>query len=975
MLKQKFCILLLFCVITPSFARVRTSNPVDEILKKLTLEEKIAQLITIRSNAQGDSAYFAKIAQSIKKYGVGGVCFFKGTPHGLVYASNLYQASSKIPLLMSIDGEWGVAMRLDSVFAFPRQQTLGAVQDDYLIFEMGELVAEQCKRLGIHIDFIPCVDVNSNPKNPVINTRSFGENHVNVANKGIAYMKGLQSRNVFGSAKHFPGHGDTDVDSHLELPTINHSYERMDSIDLFPFKMLIKIDIWSVMVGHLNIPAMDTSRFPSSVSKNVVDTLLKQNLKFKGMVFTDGLEMNAFAKYGSNGEMELRALQAGVDNLLLPVNTEKTIETIAKAVRAGRLSEKAINEKCRKVLQAKYEQGILKQAPIISSENLLDDLNTDEILQLNKKIYANAITVLENKNAILPINKGKYKRIANINIGDTIPNKFQHIVSKYSSSTTFNLSRDFSETLMDSIVKLFSENDLLIVSITNTNIHADKNYGVTPQSIQLVEKLADLDNSMVLTIFASPYVLASFSQDLNVDGLLIAYQEQYEAQEIAARGIFGKSVLKGRLPVSASEKYPNFSGIVLKQEPLQQEYLPDVVGRPISFKKPSPAVVGRPVVWTKTRFAPVNERLQQAIADTVFPGCQVLVAKDGQILYNKAFGTHTYNDSHKVKLTDIYDVASVTKVAATTLALMKLHDEGKFNLDDKLSEYLRYLKRTNKSNITIRQVLAHQAGLQPSIPTHKNQELFSVTKDSNYSIQVAIGLYASKTSLNQLREDIVQSPLIPKKPYRYSDLGFYFMAELIRELSGQSMNDYLTENFYDPLELCHTTFNPTQIFPLSQIIPTENDTIFRKQLVHGFVHDPTVAMLGGVGGSAGLFSNAQDLAVIMQMLLNRGIYNNQRYISEETIDLFTQPVLKDNRRGAGFDKPAEDTAKSPACPSASPKSFGHSGFTGTLVWADPENQLVFIFLSNRVNPTATNDKLLKQSIRTEIQQMFYDILK
>jgi beta-glucosidase-like glycosyl hydrolase/CubicO group peptidase (beta-lactamase class C family) len=831
------------------------------------------------------------------------------------------------------------------------------------------------------------VDVNSNPKNPVINTRSFGEDRVNVANKGIAYMKGLQSRNVLGSAKHFPGHGDTDVDSHLELPTINHSRKHIDSIDLFPFKMVVKNDIWSVMVGHLNIPAMEESGYPSSVSKYVVDTLLKRDLKFKGMVFTDGLEMNAFAKYGSNGEMELRALQAGVDNLLLPVNTEKTIETIAKAVRSGELSEQIINEKCRKILQTKYDLGILKQAPIVSSENLLDDLNTDEISQLNKKIYSNAITILENKNAVLPINKEKYKRIANINIGDTTPNKFQNIVSKYSSSTTFNLSRDFSETLIDSIVQLFSKDDLLIVSITNTNINAGKNYGVTPQTIRLIEKLATLDNSMVLTIFASPYVLSSFSRNLEVDGLLMAYQEQPEALEIAARGIFGKAELKGRLPVSVS-KYPNFSGLILtspnshlvprlKQESVSQKYLPNVVGRPISIKKkPQPKpIVGHPIKWEKSRFSTINERLQKAIADTVFPGCQVLVAQNGQIIYNKAFGTHTYDNLQKVKLSDIYDIASVTKIAATTLALMKLHDEGKFKLDDKLSAHLTYLKRTNKSGITIRQVLAHQAGLQPSITTFKNQDLFSTTKDSNFSIQVANGFYTSETALDQLHNDIVKSPLIPKKPYRYSDLGFYFMAELVHELSGQTVDKYVTEHFYDPLELCHTTFNPTQIIPLSQIIPTENDTVFRKQLVHGFVHDPTVAMLGGVGGSAGLFSNSQDLVVIMQLLLNRGEYNNQRYISAETVDLFTQPIIENNRRGAGFDKPAEDTTNSPACPSASPKSFGHSGFTGSLVWADPENQLVYIFLSNRVNPTATNDKLLKQNIRTEIMQMFYDVLR
>jgi beta-glucosidase-like glycosyl hydrolase/CubicO group peptidase (beta-lactamase class C family) len=811
--------------------------------------------------------------------------------------------------------------------------------------------------LGIHVNFVPCVDVNSNPKNPVINTRSFGENRVNVANKGIAYMQGLQSKNVLASAKHFPGHGDTDLDSHHALPVIKHSFERIDSLDLFPFKMLIRGGVRSVMIAHLNIPVMDNSPYPSSVSKFVVDTLLKQNLGFEGLIFTDGLEMAGFTKFGTNGEMELRALEAGADNLLLPVNTAKTIETIAKAVRSGRLSEMEIDEKCRKILQTKYDLGILNHAPILSSENLLQDLNTDKVSQLNKKIYANAITVLENKNAVLPINPEKYKRVANINIGDAKPNMFQDLVSNYIPSTTFNLSRDFSESRIGSIVQQFSEEDLLIVSITNTNMNASQNYGVTPQTIRLIEALAALNKPVVLTIFASPYALNSFSENLSVDGLLIAYQEQRNALEMAAHGIFWVSELNGRLPVSASKKYPVFSGISLMPE--------------------STAIVAEDNTDTPKEmlFAPIDERLLKAIADSVFPGCQVLVAKNGQIVYKKAFGTHTYGDTLRVKLTDIYDVASVTKVAATTLALMKLYDEKKFKLDDKLSTHLRYLKNSNKSNITIRQVLAHQAGLQPSITTHKNDSLFRTTADFGYTIQVVPGLYTSELSLNRLREEITGSPLIPRKPYRYSDLGFYFMAELIYKLSGRTLDEYVDEHFYKPLGLSHTTFHPTRKFSLSQIIPTENDTIFRKQLVHGFVHDPTVAMLGGVGGSAGLFSNVEDLAVIMQMLLNRGEYEGKRYISEQTVDLFTRRALPNNRRGVGFDKPDEDPSKSPSAPSTSPKSFGHSGFTGTLAWADPENQLIFIFFSNRINPTASNNKLLQQSFRPELQQMFYDALR
>jgi beta-glucosidase-like glycosyl hydrolase/CubicO group peptidase (beta-lactamase class C family) len=956
--------ILTWCLIASFFTQIKANNAVEDVLKSLTLEQKIAQLITIRSDAQGDDAYFTKIAESIKKYGVGGVCFFRGNPNGLVKANNLYQSASKIPLMISIDGEWGVAMRLESVTAFPRQQTLGAVEDDYLIFQMGELVAEQCNRLGIHVNFVPCVDVNSNPKNPVINTRSFGESRVNVANKGIAYMQGLQSKKVMASAKHFPGHGDTDLDSHYDLPVIKHSFERMDSIDLFPFKMMIRNGVQSVMIAHLNIPAMDNSRYPSSVSRFVVDTLLKQQMNFKGLIFTDGLEMAGFAKFGTDGEMELRALEAGTDILLLPMNTEKTIETITKAVYSGRISEELIDEKCRKILQAKYDFGILHQASIVSFDNLIQDLNDPKIDELNKQIYANAITVLENKNNILPINTEKYQRVANINIGDTNQNLFQNLVSNYISSTRFNYSRDFSERHIESMLQKFEDYDLLIVSITNTNMNASRNYGVTSQTIRLIERLATLEKPVILTIFASPYVLNSFSENFSTDGLLIAYQEQPAALEIAADGIFGESDLNGKLPVTASKKYPLFSGISLKRTSVTTHV--DEKNFTSNEEK---------IIPHDTRFSAIDERLLKAIADSVFPGCQVLVAKNGEIVYHKSFGTHTYDDTHPVLLTDIYDVASITKIAATTLALMKLYDEKKFRLDDKLSTHLPYLKNSNKSTITIRQVLAHQAGLQPSILTHKNDTLFSRIRDSVFFIDVADGFFTSKYALDYLRQDIVESPLIPRRPYRYSDLGFYFMAELIHKLSGKTVDEYTDENFYKPLGLSHTTFHPRQKFSLSQIVPTENDTSFRMQLVHGFVHDPTVAMLGGVGGSAGLFSNVEDLNVIMQMLLNRGEYNGKSYISERTIGIFTQCILPNNRRGAGFDKPDENSNKSPAAKSASMESFGHSGFTGTLAWADPENQLIFIFLSNRVNPTAANNRLLQQSFRPELQQMFYDVLR
>ena len=952
--------ILIGCLVAFLFPQIKANPAVEEILRSLTLEEKIGQLITIRSDAQGSPAYFQRIAEKIRRHNIGGVCFFRGTPHGLVHANNLFQSVSRIPLMISIDGEWGVSMRLDSVPRFPRKQTLGAVQNDHLIFEMGQLIGEQCNRLGIHVNFAPVVDVNSNPQNPVINTRAFGECRVNVANKGIAYMLGMQSRGVMASAKHFPGHGDTYLDSHYALPTITHSFERIDSIDLFPFKMLIRNGVQSVMIAHLNIPAMDGSRYPSTVSKALVDTLLRQQLGFDGLVFTDGLEMVGFTKFGlPDGEMELRALIAGNDVLLLPMNTERTIRHIANAVRSGRISEDLIDDRARRVLQAKYDLGILHSAPVISAENLIRDLNDPRFTDLIKRIYADAITVLENQNNILPINPEKHKRVANINIGNTNPNLFQRLVLGYSpNATTLNLSNAFEERRINSIVQQFSDYDLLIVSITNTNMHAARNYGVTQQTIRLIERLSALDIPMVLTIFASPYVLSSFPQNLSVEGLIIGYQYQQEALEVAAHGIFGNSDLRGRLPVTASERYPLFSGMPLKKKELTTVFN----GMPKE-------------VWSDPRFDAINERILQAISDSVFPGCQVLVAQNGEIIFHKAFGTHTYEDTTPVRLTDIYDVASISKIAATTLALMRLYDERKFKLDDRLSRHLPFLRNTNKSSITIRQVLAHHARLRPSVLTHRQDTLFNIERCEVFSIQVANGFYTSTAALDSVRRNVITSSLLSRREFRYSDLGFFLMGELVYALSGKPLDEYVEEYFFRPLELSRTAFRPTESFPLSQIIPTEYDSVFREQLVHGFVHDPTVAMLGGVGGSAGLFSNAADLFVIMQMLLNGGEFAGKQYISERTVDLFTQRIIRGNHRGAGFDKArVEERDRCLAAPSASSKSFGHTGFTGTIAWADPENQMVFIFLSNRVNPSAANPRMREQRFRQELMEMFYEVL-
>lgn len=934
----------------------------DSVLQTLTLQQKIGQLIIIRSYAQNNDIDIKQVSEQIAKYQVGGVCFFKGTPAGLVKANNLYQSVSSIPLMISIDGEWGVSMRMDSVYAFPKQQTLGALQNDSLIYEMGRLVGLQCKRLGIHLNYVPCVDVNNNPKNPVINLRSFGENPQMVAKKGMAYASGIHSVGVMNSAKHFPGHGDTETDSHLALPVILHEPAYFDSVDLYPFKELIKQGVSSIMVSHLSIPKIDSSGMPASLSPYFIDTILKQKLQFNGLVITDGMEMKGVSDKYKNGEAEVKALLAGNDLILLPANVDRTFEAILKAVDSGVISEGLINEKCRKVLQAKYDFVLSTQFPI-SSDHLLSDLNTPEIKILNNLIFQNAITLVKNNHHLLPLSIEEQPIIYVISVGSTMPTVFDKTIDLYSKANHIYLPVDFPTSKIDSILDQVKNADIIIMSISNTNILAQRNYGIRPQTIKLAETLQQHKSKFILNIFASPYSLNLFNKTQRMDAIVVGYQDFPEAMEICAHQLFGALPFSGKLPVSTNEEFPVNTGLTTTTNRLRLWESQDSN--------------------TLSKATKIIDSLAlNGIRIKAYPGCQILMAKNGTVVYEKAFGRHTYDSaSQQVMLSDLYDLASVSKVVGTTLAVMRLYDKGKIKLNDKLSNYIPELRNTNKKNITIREVLAHQAGLKPSIFAYKDTLFektpsFDTVLSDDYPVQVATGIYAHKDFPDYIKNQIYHSDLLPNKSYKYSDLGFDLLAILVEKVSDMPLDEYLGQYFYQPLGLQTLTYHPLNKFSITQIVPTENDTSFRKQLIQGFVHDPTVAAMGGVGGPAGLFSNAQDLAILMQMLLQDGEYGGEIFLKKATIDTFTsvQFPFNNNRRGAGFDKPElKRTTQAPVCEAASPLSYGHSGFTGTYVWADPANQLVYIFLSNRVYPDAKNTKLSDLNIRLNIHQAAYKI--
>ncbi len=938
---------------------------VDSVMNSLTLEQKIAQLMIIRVASNLDSVTEDTLVSQVKSWNPGGICFFKGTPLLQVALTNRLQQVVQTPLIISIDAEWGLGMRLDSTVSFPRQMTLGALEDDSLVYEMASAIAWDCKRIGVNLNFAPVVDINNNPANPVIGSRSYGEDKKAVARKGIAYMHGLQDHGVFATAKHFPGHGDTDTDSHLALPVVPFPETRLDSVELFPFKALIREGIDGVMTGHLFVPALDSLRIPATLSPEIVTRLLRGKLLFKGFTVTDALDMKGVTSSFKPGEIEVKALLAGNDILLLPQNIGVAVKAICLAVDSGIISVDLLNEKCRKILTMKSTLGLAVHHQV-NPDSLVYELNPISSEVLKRKLFKNAITVVKNENNLIPLNFLEYKKIVVLSIGDTNHTPFQEMIARYAALKKINLSLPFDSSGMACAIHETGDANLVIIAVHTTTNLATKRFGIPTQVYALIDSLASR-RKIILDIFGSPYALSQVPVVSKIETILISYQNEPIVQEASAEIIFGGIAANGHLPVTGSAIFPLNTGIRTPAD--RFEY-----------------ILSEEAGISSEALKEIDSIALEGIQKQAYPGCQVLFAKNGKIFYEKSFGSVGYNDPNPVTRESIYDLASLTKVIATTLAVMRLYDEGKIQLDENLGSYLPELTGSNKENLTIREVMTHQAGLQPWIPffekTMKDRRLIPGIYDSlasaEFPFQVAENLFMRKDYRDTVFSWIIASPLRPVKDYKYSDLGFYLLARIVERVTHQDFSRYTDSVFYQPLGLQTMGFHPLNRFPASRIMPTENDLLFRNQLLRGYVHDPGAAMLGGVAGHAGLFSNSTDLAIILRMLLNGGEYGGRQYLIPSTIREFTRVQFPENhnRRGIGFDKPPDDPSPDgPVCPEASPSSFGHSGFTGTYIWADPENGLIYVFLSNRVFPDASNQKLAELNIRTRIHTAMYRILK
>lgn len=977
MIKNLIFILSLFLIVAahaqntvpkvPEFVQYENSKWVDSVMKTLSPDERIAQLIMVAAYSNRGEEHREEILKLIQEQKIGGLIFFQGGPVRQVRLMNEYQAYSRVPLLGAIDAEWGVGMRLDSTISYPFQMALGAIQEESLIYDMGAEIARQIKRTGLHLNFAPVLDVNNNPNNPVINYRSFGEDKYNVTRKSIAYMRGMQDQQLLTTAKHFPGHGDTDVDSHYALPQIKHSRARLDTLELYPFREVVKAGIGGVMVAHLDIPALDSTGVPSTLSKPIITTLLKEELGFKGLTVTDAMNMKGVTEGNEPGIVDKDAILAGNDLLEFTEDVPKAIQEIRKAVKQGLISQAEIDRRCRKILAVKYWVGLNKYEPT-SLLNIIEELNIPQANLLNRKLTEASLTVLKNDQDILPLKKLQNIRVASVSIGADKPTQFQESLSLYTNVKHFSLKNEATPAEISAVKGMLAHYDLVI-----TGIHDDskfpRNTIKMKDSVQDFLKQVILEKTSIVALFKNPYVMDKLENIQNAAGLIVAYQDTKNSQELAAQLIFGGIGANGKLPVSVGNKFKAGDGLEVKGG--------------IRFKYTLPEDAGMSSEVLNTR---IDSIMQNAIRGKAFPGGQVLVARNQKVIYYKAFGEHVYHDTIKVKKDDLYDLASVTKISTTMAALMKLYDEGTFKLDQTLADHLNSFKRSNKSDIPYSDILTHQARFQPWIPFWKNTlrkngsyRWFTIKKDSSsrYPIRIKDNMYLHKNYPNKIVNEIRKSPLRDEKKYVYSDFFFILAPRVIESITNQDFSGYLQENFYGPLGASTLTFNPQ--FPKSRIVPTESDFNFRHELIHGTVHDEGAIMMGGVSGHAGLFGNANDLAKLLQMYLNGGEYGGERYISEETLSLFTRRTFpdSDNHRALGFDKPFynEKGVSGNTAIDVSPESFGHTGFTGIMVWMDPAEELLYIFTSNRVFPSRENPRFTKLNPRPKIQQVLYDAIK
>jgi beta-N-acetylhexosaminidase len=970
---KKILLLITFCsffAFLSSFVFPKKSAPdylarqeywADSLLKTMSLDEKVGQLFMIATYSNRNEAYYQQVDSKIATYHIGGLIFFQGGPYRQARLTNRYQQLSRIPLMIGIDAEWGLGMRLDSAIEFPKQITLGAIQDNAYIEKFGEEVGRQCKRLGIHVNFAPSVDVNTNPKNPIINYRSFGESQYNVAEKGTMYVKGMKKYNVMASAKHFPGHGDTDQDSHRTLPWVSQTIDRLNEVELYPFRKLIADSVAMVMTAHLFVPALEPrTNTPTSISRKIVTEIIKEKMGFQGLAVTDALNMRGITAGLQPGEPELLAYLAGNDILLQTGNLPAAFNRIKAAVESGQIQMADLDARVKKILKAKFWSGLNNYKPI-EIAGLGSDLNSKKAFDLKSELFEEAVTIIKNQDRILPFINLDTTSFASVAISADANNEFQKMLSQYANFRHFAVPyKPASDKDVAWVLEEASKYKVVVVSVHDMNSKGERNYGVSPATIAFINQLRQ-KTKVVVVGFGNPYGMKLYD---GVPNLVCGYEDDVASQRIVPQILFGALPAKGKLPVTVSYEQKVDAGI-------QTERL----GR-VSFG------TAESVGMNESKLNEIERIVQQGINNQAFPGCQILIARKGKIVYNKNFGTLRYGYNEPVNDQTLYDIASMTKVTATLQAVMILNERGAIDLNEKASTYLPEMRGSNKQDMLVSDILMHQAGLVAFIPFWEKTKVGSSFKNEFYrfvkdsvSLQVADNLYITPAIRDSVWKWVIQSKLINTYDrlggYRfvYSDLGLITLQKLVERITNQPLDDFVEQNIYEPLGMTSTLYNPTTKFTKNNIAPTENEMVFRRSQIQGTVHDPNAALLGGVAGHAGLFSNVSDLIKLYQMNLQKGYYGGRQILFATTVPHFAKNYTQKSHRGLGWDKPEAGDDKPVIAIDASPKTFGHTGFTGTAVWIDPERELIFIFLSNRVYQSSANNKINTLKIRKRIHEV------
>jgi len=936
---------------------------VDSILNQMSLEEKIGQLFMPPAYTDGRDNFDA-ILNLIRKYHIGGVIFMQGSPYKQAYYTNVFQQQSKVPLLIAQDAEWGVSMRLDSVISFPKNMVIGALADDSLVYEYGKAIAIQCTTLGVHVNFAPVLDVNSNPANPVINDRAFGSDPHLVARKALLIMEAFREVGIIPVGKHFPGHGDADKDSHVDLPVISRSFDQLWAIDLYPFRQAILYGLPAIMVAHISVPALDSSGLPISLSEKVLKSFLRGKLHYDGVIFTDALNMKGVTMLFPPGELELRALKAGNDVLLYSKDVPLAIQRIQDAILCGELSEAELDDHVRRILRLKYQVG-LSQRKEVDLSGLDSRLNAPYFFQLKRKILKEAVTIVKNDVHFLPLQNLQHEKLVYVQIGYRKPAPFYYYLRTYKFLPFYVLPAQFTVSDMDSVISFLDsvKATTVIIGLFEVKRSPALRYGLSPFLYDLLCRMKMGGWKRILCLFGNPYALQYVGEET---AIVVGYSEEVSVQERCAELIFGGAIPYGRLPV----ELPHLAQ--------QDDYFPFAIRYGFS----NPEDFGVPAAAFKEE---MNSFIQKEINRFSMPGIAIGVLYRNQMVFHQGYGYETY--AKKVPIDPylhIYDLASLTKVCGTTLAAMRLVEQGKLDLRQTLGFYFPELRGSPLGKVKIYQLLSHQSGLIPWMPLYKellrdslkgigmpwDTSYLSPWRDSVYSIPVSRNLFLNRTYLDTVKKRLMQLEVAKEREGLYSDMNFIWLGFLIEKITGEPLNLYLRREFYDKMGMDATWFLPVEERVPFRTPPTEVDDYFRMDTIIGYVNDENAALLGGVAGHAGLFSNVYDLLKIAFLLLNNGRYGEEQFFREETIRLFTESA-GNNGFALGWRKAWIQRNKTISSSLVSRKTFGHLGFTGTAFWIDPVHQIAIVILTNRTYPTRQNKTYLQDDVRVKIVDIVY----